>query len=238
MKHSINKIFQYIPYSIQKYLFSIYSVIKFSFFSTLIKFFMLNSKIRSGIPFYYLKYFPYESLKKWYIKISEKTDLKKWFKVLAPWKIEIWDYTYLAGNNFLTPSDTNYIKIWKFCSIAEWVSIIAWYYHDYNKFTTSPYPVEDYQLWAPIEIWNDVRIWRNAIILKWVKIWDGAVIWAGSVITKDIPPYAIVWWNPAKIIKYRFNQEKIEILLKSQRWKKDLETIKKNELNYEKWIFK
>ena len=77
-------------------------------------------------------------------------------------------------------------------------------------------------------IWHDVRIWRNAIIVKWIKIWTWAVIWAGSVVTKDIPPYAIVWWNPAKIIKYRFDNNTIKVLLDSERRNRDLKKIKDN----------
>ena len=175
------------------------------------------------------KWFIFTDLINWNIKISEKCRIHEWFKQLAQWKIEIWDYTYLAWNNYLTPSEEYPIKIWKFCSIADGVCFIAWSYHDYTIFTTSPYPVEKYQYWWAINIWNDVRIWRNAIILKWVTIWTWAVVWAWAIVTKDIPPYAIVWWNPAKIIKYRFEEKTIKKLLKSERWNQDIEKIKKSE---------
>lgn len=39
----------------------------------------------------------------------------------------------------------------------------------------------------------------------------GAVVAAGAVVTKDVPPYAIVGGNPAKVIKYRFTPEEIEL---------------------------
>ena len=54
-----------------------------------------------------------------------------------------------------------------------------------------------------ISVGNDVWISANVTILKGVKIGDGVVIGAGSVVVKDIPDYAIVVGNPAKIIKYR-----------------------------------
>jgi acetyltransferase-like isoleucine patch superfamily enzyme len=54
-----------------------------------------------------------------------------------------------------------------------------------------------------ILIGNDVWIGANATILKGVTIGNGAVIGAGSVVTKDVPEYAVVVGNPAKVIHYR-----------------------------------
>lgn len=61
-----------------------------------------------------------------------------------------------------------------------------------------------------LKIENDVWIGARVIILPGCKhIGNGVIIGAGSVVTKDIPDYAIVGGNPAKIIKYRnsTNQE-------------------------------
>lgn len=49
-------------------------------------------------------------------------------------------------------------------------------------------------------------------------IGTGAVIGAGSIVTHDVPPYAIVAGNPAKILRYRFDEETIEKLLESNWW--------------------
>ena len=54
-----------------------------------------------------------------------------------------------------------------------------------------------------IIIENDGWISANATILKGVNIGNGAVVGAGSVVTKDIPEFAIVVGNPAKVVKYR-----------------------------------
>ena len=65
----------------------------------------------------------------------------------------------------------------------------------------------------PIVLDDDVWIWNWAKIMSWVHIWQGAVIAAWAVVTKDVPPYAIVWWVPSKIIKYRFSEDIIKKLL-------------------------
>ena len=54
-----------------------------------------------------------------------------------------------------------------------------------------------------IKIGNDIWIGANSVILDGVTIADGAVIGASSVVTKDVPPYAVVCGNPAKVCKYR-----------------------------------
>ena len=58
-----------------------------------------------------------------------------------------------------------------------------------------------------IIIGNDVWIGTRSIILPGVKIGNGVIIGAGAVVTKDVPPYAIVGGNPAKIIKFRKQDE-------------------------------
>lgn len=56
---------------------------------------------------------------------------------------------------------------------------------------------------------GDNWIGTGAIILNGVKIGIGAIVGGGAVVTKDVPPYAIVVGVPAKIIRYRFNEEEI-----------------------------
>lgn len=69
-----------------------------------------------------------------------------------------------------------------------------------------------------IVVGNDVWIGNEVIILRGVTIGDGAVIGAGTVVTKDVPPYAVVSGNPAKIIKYRFSDNIINELLTLKWW--------------------
>lgn len=69
-----------------------------------------------------------------------------------------------------------------------------------------------------INVGNDVWIGIGAIIKSGVIIGDGAVIGAGAVVTKDVRPYEIVAGNPAKHIRFRFDEEIINELLELRWW--------------------
>lgn len=67
-------------------------------------------------------------------------------------------------------------------------------------------------------IGNDVWIGADCIVKQGVTIGDGAVIGANSFVNKDVPPYAIVFGTPAKIYKYRFEENIITQILESRYW--------------------
>lgn len=79
-----------------------------------------------------------------------------------------------------------------------------------------------------IVIGNDVWIGAGSIILDGVTIGDGAIVAAGSVVSKDIAPYTIVGGIPAKPIKMRFDDAKIQELLMLKWWDKDDAWIRAN----------
>ncbi len=90
-------------------------------------------------------------------------------------------------------------------------------------------------------IGNDVWIGQNSTILPGVKIGDGAIIGTKSVVGSDVEPYSIVAGNPAKIIRKRFDDELIELMLKFKWWDLPIEEINKlipllhnNDLEYVK----
>lgn len=130
-------------------------------------------------------------------------------------------------------------SVGRFCSVANNV-FSGLGNHPVHEFSTSPlfYRINnpfniklvecnsDFQEYKPVEIGNDVWIGARAIILDGVTIGDGAVIAANSIVTKDVPPYAIVGGIPAKIIKYRFNQEKIQYLTDLKWWNWSISEIK------------
>jgi len=142
-------------------------------------------------------------------------------------------YSY-TGPNCIIQNTT----IGNYCSIANDV-MCGLGNHPLDSFSTSPLfyrkdnPLkveitEDKDLsfeYKPITIGNDVWIGAKATILDGVTIDNGAVVAAGAVVSKDVPPYAIVAGVPAKIIRYRFDIEKIEALNASEWWNKEPEQV-------------
>lgn len=61
----------------------------------------------------------------------------------------------------------------------------------------------------PIVIEDDVWVGAGAFVLKGVTIGRGAIVGAGAVVTKDVPPYAIVVGNPARVVRMRFSPEQV-----------------------------
>lgn len=84
--------------------------------------------------------------------------------------------------------------------------------------TQPPYELADFNT----HIGHDVWIGNGVKVMKGLTIGNGSIVAAGAVVTKDVPPYAIVGGVPAKVIKYRFEQDIINRLLSSEWWKYDL----------------
>ena len=156
-------------------------------------------------------------------------------------------YSYIADYSFF-----NNTSIGRFCSIGPNVKAGCGRHPSRVFVSTSPcffsiakqngttFVKEGYfDESLPITIGNDVWVGANVFICDGINIGDGAIIGAGSIVTKDVPPYAIVVGVPAKIIRYRFNENQINFLLKDKWWNmSEIELRKKVNLfhNIKKYI--
>ena len=76
-----------------------------------------------------------------------------------------------------------------------------------------------------IIIGNDVWVGSGATIVSGVKIGSGAIIGSNAMVTKDIPPYAVAVGNPARVVKYRFDEGTIKKFMAVRWWNWDLDKI-------------
>lgn len=150
--------------------------------------------------------------------------------------VKLGDYSYISSNTQIKNAD-----IGKFCSIGPNCTIGLGQHPTKNFVSSHPiffstnkqiditYSDKNYfKEEENIILENDIWVGANVIILDGVTVSNGAIIAAGSVVTKDVPPYAIVGGIPAKIIKFRFPEETINILQDISWWNKDESFLKNN----------
>ncbi len=154
--------------------------------------------------------------------------------------VKIGNYSYLNtqfGNTFI---DSN-VVIGNYTSIGPNVCI-ALGNHNYSFISTHPFLYDKKYGYTKknlhkkddssmTHIGNDVWIGANSNIKRGVTIGNGAVIGMNTVVTKNIPEYAIVVGNPAKIIKYRFNEKQIDYLNSIKWWEMNINEMKKKRWN-------
>lgn len=164
----------------------------------------------------------------------KEIDLERNLFIEVPSKVPVSPgmFNFVVGRNtyYLGGMLTANTYIGRYCSISRNVNIGS-SNHDISGLSTGVL-THDFSEEKGVEketkstyIGCDVWIGVNATILGGVKIGHGAVVGAGAVVTKDVPPYAVVGGVPAKIIKYRFDEETIAKLLELQWWKLDPMTI-------------
>lgn len=136
-------------------------------------------------------------------------------------------YSYVSPNTILVC-----------CKIGRYVSIgpgcvIGTGLHPLTQVSTSPFIYNDMLFksrrdedFMPVVINADAWIGANAVVFGGVTLGIGCVVGAGAVVTKDVPPYAVVAGVPARVMRYRFTEEKIQCLLASKWWLDEPERVK------------
>jgi len=150
--------------------------------------------------------------------------------------VKLGDFTYVAKGSIISKT-----QIGKYCSIGPDIKC-GLAFHP-NQIFVSTHPVfyslvrqaqitfadkNYFDEYKYIKIGNDVWIGANVLIVGEIEIGDGAIVASGSIVTKNVPPYAIVAGIPAKIIRYRFNDDDIKFLLHLKWWDLELPWIKEN----------
>ncbi len=119
------------------------------------------------------------------------------------------------------------LRVGKYCSIAEGVTIFLGGNHRTDWITTYPFPVFRASARTikghpatrgDVVIGHDVWIGAGATILSGVRIGDGAVVGACAVVTREVPAYTIVAGNPARVVRNRFSETDVARLLALAWW--------------------
>lgn len=161
--------------------------------------------------------------------------------------IEIGDFTYYSDLDpvddyarriapYLYPGAPERLTIGKFGQFAHGVRFItASANHPMRGFSTYPFAVFNPETMAAYdgevarhgdtEIGNDVWLGHGVSVLPGVSVGHGVIAGAGAVIAGDVPPYAVVAGNPARVVRMRFDEAMVRRLLEIAWWDWDIDEI-------------
>lgn len=146
-------------------------------------------------------------------------------------------YGTINANSFdHKPSETVGLEIGNYCSIADNVYFLLAGEHELGSASTFPFArfmpdkmvLNDSLSKGKIIVEDDVWIGYGATILSGVKIGQGAVVATGAVVTKNVPAYAVVGGVPAKVIRYRFSPDVVQVMCNMDYSKVDFNIVEQN----------
>lgn len=150
--------------------------------------------------------------------------------------VTLGDFSYIANNSKIANAE-----IGKFSCIGsevlaglgkhpsrDFVSTHPMFYSPLCQAQITFSPNAAYDEFERIKIGNDVWIGARVIILDGVTIGDGAIVAAGAVVTKDVPDYAVVGGVPAKVLRYRFEENEMAFLKQFKWWDKEVGWLQEN----------
>jgi acetyltransferase-like isoleucine patch superfamily enzyme len=145
---------------------------------------------------------------------------------------QLGEYSYVSSGSFVVNTEIDkFTSIGPSCFIGLWEHNTDVSTHSFYLYETSGFFVKGYENYKRDHIktfiGSDVWIGANVSLKKGIHIGHGAIIGSSAVITKDVAPYSIVVGNPGKILKYRFSEEDIKLLLNSSWWDFSREELQK-----------
>lgn len=168
------------------------------------------------------------------VNIEEEVKIFHGVYIHSESQVNIGRFSSINGPNTSIYCSLNHVKIGSFCSIARDVTMQE-YNHNFNHISTyymgnilghSSFK-NDIISNGPIIIESDVWIGAKSVILSGTTIGQGSVIGANSVVKGNIPPYSIVAGSPAKVLRKRFEQPIIDILIDLKWYDWPIDKIKK-----------
>ncbi|MCD7824017.1 MAG: CatB-related O-acetyltransferase [Oscillospiraceae bacterium] len=186
-----------------------------------------------------IKFFDFPFLGKHFImpKVIRKEGGQQQSKSLrsyyqARYKVSVDMYSYGCFDPDFNYAVGGEIHVGRYCSFAKDVHYFA-ANHPMNYVAMSPYfynpsfglKVNDVER-GTLSIGHGVWCGYGVLITSGCKsIGNGAVLAAGSIVTHDVPAYAVVGGNPARVIKYRFDDDTIKEIEESKWWEHNPDEI-------------
>lgn len=173
------------------------------------------------------------------LQVSKNLEVEAFSRHPHGFLMSLGAFSYVSG----ATRDTLKMKVGRYCSIARGVNIVSGN-HPIEAVTTNPFFYGHYHKrhmpevvsvhetipftrdLGIVHVENDVWIGGYCVLKGGIRIGNGSVIATGSVVVKDVPPYMIVGGNPAKIIRPRFDEKIIEILLATEWWRLDPQALR------------
>jgi len=157
-------------------------------------------------------------------------------KLARRWNFSIGAYSY-GRPKVRFPESGQRLTIGRYCSIADRVEILLGGDHRLDWVSTYPFaamtglwpgadaPQDYHSSRGGVIIGHDVWLGSGCMILSGVTVGPGAVVAAHAVVTRDVPPYAVVAGNPARIVRRRFDEATTVALVEAAWWDFPHETV-------------
>lgn len=171
------------------------------------------------------------NLRKWVKKLRGGQDIPKLHRPQVRFRKKYPDFEVGTGTYGIPTvhdwQDGTTLRVGNYCSIAKNVQIFLGGQHRTDWVSSYPFPIylpeakhiKDFRISrGDVVIGSDVWLCANCTILSGVTVGHGAVIASHAVISRDVPPYAVMAGNPAKLVRWRFDEPTRNALLESAWW--------------------